>query len=220
MDPFKHYIRHGWLEGRNSSPVMGEYFLSQVIPDILDEERNPVMEILKRMRSGALSGEALAGVMALEKTMPECGTRLLPGVTVAGFFGRSGESGEMARCMVRILDHAGIPCTPFNLLPLEAIAQDDLRERCRQVMDRRGAIFLLDEASVRWAFRHLRPSRLNILIPIGGKSMTLWDRKPEGFNIVGDEPMIRLLQEAVKGREVIGRLSDLIRKTLEEKSVL
>jgi hypothetical protein len=219
MDPFKHYIRHGWLEGRNASPVMGEDFLRQVIPDSLDTGRNPVMEILSRIRRGEFTEAALAEAMVLHEKMPKCATRLLPGITVAGFFGRSGESGEIARSMVRILDHADIPCNPFNLIPLEIIAEVDLRERCRQVMNRRAAIFLLDESSAQWAIRHLRPGRLNILMPIGDKIMTQWDRKPEGFDMVWDHQMGHEIQEAA-ANQAIGRLNENIVKLLEVKGVL
>ena len=167
MDPFKHYIRHGWLEGRNASPLMGEYFLSQVIPDILDEERNPVMEVLSRIRRGDFTEAALGEAMALYERMPKCATRLLPGITVAGFFGRSNEIGELARSLVLLFDRAGIPCTPFNVLPAEGIQEPELRSRCRQVMEHHAAIFVLDQPAFKWASRYLRPGRFNVLLPCG-----------------------------------------------------
>jgi len=167
MDPFKHYIRHGWLEGRNASPVMGEDFLSRVIPDCLDTGRNPVMEILSRIRRGDFTEAALVEAMTLHERMPKCATRLLPGITVAGFFGRSNEIGELARSLVMLFDRAGIPCTPFNVLPAEGIQESEIRSRCRQVMEHHAAIFVLDQSSFKWASRYLRPGRFNVLLPCG-----------------------------------------------------
>lgn len=189
MDPFKHYIRHGWLEGRNASPVMGEDFVSRVIPDCLGSGRNPVMEVLSRIRRGEFTEAALAEAMTLHEKMPKCGTRLLPGITVAGFFGRSTELGELARTLVLLCDRAGIPCTPFNVLPAEGIQEPEIRSRCRQVMDRRAAIFVLDQAAFKWATRCLRPGRFNVLLPCGITDADATDGMGEVFDEiwVGDQ---------------------------------
>jgi hypothetical protein len=181
MDPFKHYIRHGWLEGRNASLVMGEDFLSRVIPDCLDTGRNPVMEILSRIRRGEFTEAALVEAMALHERMPKCATRLLPGITIAGFFGRSTELGELARSLVLLCDRAGIPCTPFNVLPAEGIREPEMRSRCRQVMEHHAAIFVLDQTAFKWASRYLRPGRINVLLPCGITDADATQGVGEGF---------------------------------------
>lgn len=222
MDPFKHYLRHGWLERRNASPLMGEDFLGQVFPDGIDSGRNPVIEILSRIRRGEFSEDALRQAMDLQKRMPECTARLIKGVTVAGFFGRSNPLGEMAFRLVEILDQAEIPCSLYNVFPLEGISKEKFSGRCRQVMDRQAAIFLVDESASRWAVNHLRPGRLNVLIPCGEKGLEEWKHQTEGFDEIWVGDLGREIEEMGAGQQStrIRKIGEIIRKNLQGKGIL
>jgi hypothetical protein len=222
MDPFKHYVRHGWLEGRMPSPALGEAFLRQVIPDGMDSRRNPVIGIIAKIRRGEFSEASLREAMALRERMPECGSRLIPGVTVVGFFGRAGQLCEVSRRLVKILDWAEIPCMPFKLIPLEVIAEETLRHRCLQVMNRKVAIFILDEPASRWASIHLRPGRLNVLIPCGDNDVKEWKQIPKGFDEIWGGELVAKIQGLRTGLldSGIGEISEIIRKKLQKSEVL
>jgi|GEM_PF-3407377 len=193
IDPFKHYIRHGWQEGRMPSPTLGEAFLRQVMPDLVNAKRNPVVEILSRIRRGVLSEDGLIDVLTSQDRIVSHATRLQPGVTVVGVFGDQGKMGEGGRIVAHLLEAAQVPCSFYNLLPANEI-DEEFKSKCLSVMDRKSTIFVVDASTARWAISHLRPGRLNILLPCPslGNQVRGWGEVTNAFDEVWYDGSVKL----------------------------
>ena len=165
IDPFKHYVVHGWRQGRNPSPKFDAGIYSSIASDFRSEYENPVIDAIQRLNQGRLKKSDLKRIVQRDIFSHRKATPLQDGISVSGLLKSEIGLGQGARNLVHAIDTAKIPA---SLHYYELKGRDSNLEyasRIQEIRDRRCNLLIIPIPELPLRRHELRRGVHSILYP-------------------------------------------------------
>ncbi|MCX6960715.1 MAG: hypothetical protein NTW91_10660, partial [Verrucomicrobia bacterium] len=165
IDPFKHYVVHGWRQGRNPAPNFHAGMYSSIASDFRSKYENPVIDAIQRLNQGRLKKSDLKRLLHSAHSSPRKEVNLKGGISVSGFLKSEIGLGQAVRNLVHSIDKASIPSSLHDF-PLKGRASEmEFSNRCVPLMDRRCNLIVTAMTELPIRSCEMRGDTHNILYP-------------------------------------------------------
>ena len=184
-DPYMHYMRIGWREGRSPAPGFDDEVCARLCPGFRIGAENPILHMLHHcavdtgLRERLLRGEP-------DASPPPVPPRLQDGLCITGYLCSEIGLGQAARNLAYACDTARLPLS-FRDLPLPGRQNDaEFATKCNLPADRRANLVVTGLPSVPRQLEEVQPGRVNILYPFWelGRIAQEWEPAIRAFDEV------------------------------------
>ncbi len=163
VNPYVHYMIHGWKENREISPKFEIHTLKAIL-NIGDV--NPIAH-LRNMETDLLN--RAIDSLNVKKNESSClvfrKTRLTKGISIIGHFTSEIGLGEASRNIAYALDSASVPSSFIDIKLVNRSNDTAFESKCNNVQDRLTNFVICGIIDANHFFNKLEPGRVNCLYP-------------------------------------------------------
>ncbi|TPM28103.1 glycosyltransferase [Mesorhizobium sp. B2-3-4] len=158
LDPFTHYMKHGWRAKREPAPGVEIESRAAMVPGFRPGQDNPMSYLLQNLGRLDTRQEKLSESAPLVRILDD-------GLCVSGYFRSEVGLGQSARNIVYACDAARLPVSARAQALPGRENDDEFASKCNSIVDRKAQLIVLGLASIDRYRLDIAPGRLNIVYP-------------------------------------------------------